>query len=303
MLKTVGWIVVAVALTAGVTAYLGSTGSRGPEASGAAPPATAVVRVENREPSVLATGVLRPEIGAEVRVGSRVSGVLEELHVTVGDTVRRGQLLAVLDPTEFEARRAEIVAELEAARVEQKFAGKDLARARSLIVADAITPTELESYERAEALARAAVVRLEASLASTEIQLDYTRIVAPIAGVVADVAVQVGETVAASFAAPTFVTIIDLDRLEVWAYVDETDIGRVRVGQRATFTVDTYPGRQFEGVVSALRPQAEIVDDVVNYVTEITITPVAGYTLRPEMTARVNIMTDSDAVTGKEGPR
>ena len=303
MLKTVGWIVVAAGLTAGATAYLGSAGSRGREASGAAPPATAVVRVEDGEPSVLATGVLRPEIGAEVRVGSRVSGVLEELHVTVGDTVRRGQLLAVLDATEFEARRAEVAAELEAARVEQEFAGKDLARARSLIVADAITPTELEWYERAEALARAAVVRLEASLASTEIQLDYTRIIAPIAGVVADVAVQVGETVAASFAAPTFVTIIDLDRLEVWAYVDETDIGRVRAGQRATFTVDTYSGREFEGVVSALRPQAEIVDDVVNYITEITIIPVHGYTLRPEMTARVNIMTESDTVTDTERRR
>ena len=108
----------------------------------------------------------------------------------------------------------------------------------------------------------------------------------------ASVSTQVGETVAASFASPTFVTIIDLDRLEVWAYVDETDIGRVEAGQRATFTVDTYLDTEFSGVVTAIQPAAEIVDNVVNYVTLVEIGPTNGKTLRPEMTTSVNIVLE-----------
>jgi macrolide-specific efflux system membrane fusion protein len=129
----------------------------------------------------------------------------------------------------------------------------------------------------------------EANHEAAGIQLGYTKVYAPISGVVAEVATQVGETVAASFAAPTFVTIIDLDRLEVWAYVDETDIGRVTVGQRAVFTVDTYSDTDFTGTVTAIRPMAEIQDAVVNYVTVIEIAERHGKILRPEMTTTVNI--------------
>ena len=292
MIKTAGWIIVAAAVALGAGSFLADTAPDRSADAGVDEQSTAVVQVRDIESSVLATGVLRPEVGAEVRVGSRASGVLAELYVTVGDTVERGDLLAVLDPTEFEARRAEAAAELESARLELEFAGRDLARARRLIAARAIAATDFEAFERAEELGRARVRRLEAALASAEIQLGYTRIVAPVGGVIADVATQVGETVAASFAAPTFVTIIDLERLEVWAYVDETDIGRVRVSQRAYFTVDTYPGHEFEGTVTAIRPKAEVVDNVVNYITEIAITSGHGRTLRPEMTARVNIVTE-----------
>lgn len=286
------WIVVAAVLA---IAAVSLRGGRAPERS--ADMAVegrfrAVVELHDIESSVVATGVLRPAVGAEVRVGSRASGVLAELYVTVGDTVELGDLLAVLDPTESEASRAEVAADLESARAELEYAGNELARRRGLIASEAITAAELESFERAAALARARVARLDAALASAEIQLGYTRIGAPISGVIAEVATQVGETVAASFTAPTFVTIIDLDRLEVWAYVDETDIGRVRVSQRASFTVDTYPDHEFDGTITAIRPKADIVDDVVNYVTEIAIAPGHGRTLRPEMTARVNIVTE-----------
>lgn len=292
MLKTAGWLTLLAALTLGAWSFLGGGPADLPTPAGGPARSKAVVQVRDIESSVLATGVLRPEVGAEVRVGSRASGVLAELHVTVGDTVKRGQLLAVLDPTELEARRAEVAAELAGARVDLAFADKDLARARGLLAGQVIAPAEFEAVERAEEVALARVGRLEAALTSADVQLGYARIVAPIAGVIADVATQVGETVAASFAAPTFVTIIDLDRLEVWAYVDETDVGRVSVSQSVRFTVDTYPDHEFEGTVTAIRPQAEIVDNVVNYVTEIAITPGHGRTLRPEMTARVSIVTE-----------
>lgn len=291
MARIAGWIIVAAVLAIAAVSLRGNraTGRSADEVVDGQ--SRAVVEVRDIESSVVATGVLRPAVGAEVRVGSRASGVLAELYVTVGDTVERGDLLAVLDPTELEARRAEVAADLESACVEFEYARKELVRRRGLIEAEAIAAAEFDSFERAEALARARVEQLEAALASAEIQLGYTRITAPIDGVIADVATQVGETVAASFEAPTFLTIIDLDRLEVWAYVDETDIGRVSVAQRASFRVDTYPDHEFEGTVTAIRPKAEIVDDVVNYVTEIAITPGHGRALRPEMTARVNIVT------------
>jgi len=111
---------------------------------------------------------------------------------------------------------------------------------------------------------------------------------------VASVATQEGETVSASFATPTFVTLIDLNRLEVWAYVDETDIGRIELGQRATFTVDTYGDASFAGTVTAIYPKAEIRDNVVNYIAVVRFEPQPGRTLRPDMTAFVRIALPAD---------
>jgi macrolide-specific efflux system membrane fusion protein len=110
---------------------------------------------------------------------------------------------------------------------------------------------------------------------------------------VASVSTQEGETVAASFTTPTFVTIIDLDRLELWAYVDETDIGRVEEGQRAVFTVDTYTDTDFEGQVQSIYPDAVIENTVVNYITIIRIGDRHGKILRPEMTAYVTIYLET----------
>ncbi len=242
--------------------------------------------------TVLATGVVRPMVGAQVRVGSRVSGVLEQLFVTVGDGVREGQLLAQLDSTELTARVRQAEAALENANTEHAYAAQEYQRAFALRDREIIAETEMALMERQRDVAASQVRQADATLESARIQLAYTKIYAPINGVVAEVATQVGETVAASFASPTFVTIIDLDRLEVWAYVDETDIGRVEVAQRAVFTVDTYTDTDFEGVVTAIRPMAEIQDAVVNYVTVIEIVDGHGKILRPEMTTTVNIVLE-----------
>lgn len=254
---------------------------------------TATVERRDIGSTVLATGVIRPQVGAEVQVGSRASGILQRLNVTVGDQVQAGDVLAELDPTEFQARLDQALASLETAKVEERFAGIDLARARELRASEVISQAELDGAERAHQVAGTGLMQAEASHRAAEIQLAYAVIRAPVSGVVASVSTQVGETVAASFASPTFVTIIDLDRLEIWAYVDETDIGRVEVGQAATFTVDTYLDTEFRGAVTAIQPKAEIVDNVVNYVTLIEIGPSEGKILRPEMTATVNIYLES----------
>ncbi len=241
---------------------------------------------------VLATGIVRPRVGAEVAAGSRVSGILSKLHCDVGSQVKSGELLAELDPTEFEAvcRNAEAV--LENAIAERDYAhaffNRQKKMGKTIVSAD-----EIDLAERTYRVTKAKVKQAEASRQSAMIQLGYTKIVAPIAGVVASVSTQVGETVQASFSAPTFVTIIDLDRLEVWAYVDETDIGRIQVGQLSTFTVDTYMGTEFVGKVSAIYPKAEVRDNVVNYVVIIEVLEKHGKILRPEMTATVKIALEA----------
>jgi RND family efflux transporter MFP subunit len=254
-----------------------------------------VARVARRtiESSVKATGVVKPRIGAEVKAGSRVSGVVARLHVRIGDEVARGQLLAELDTRELVARRDQARAALAAADATLQYARSDFRRKQSLNASELLSAAELDVAERGRGVAEQQHAEAAANLAFARTQLGYSRITAPIAGVVASVTTQEGETVAASLEAPTFVTLVDLARLEVWAYVDETDIGRIAKGQTAHFTLDTYPDEEFEGRVSAVYPQAEIRDNVVNYVTVVTFEPPPGRTLRPEMTTTVRITLDT----------
>jgi macrolide-specific efflux system membrane fusion protein len=221
--------------------------------------------------------------------------VVEKLHVTVGDRVAAGQLLAELSRVELETqvRRAEAV--LQNATADLAFSEPELGRARQLAAVGGVSAAELSGAERAVESSRARVREARAALEAATTQLGYTEIRAPIGGVVASVSTHEGETVAASFAAPTFLTIVNLDRLEVWAYVDETDIGRIRPGQDATFTVDSYPDQPFEGRVTAIRPTAEVRDNVVNYVTLIAFVNRADRLLRPEMTTTVHIALDRKA--------
>ncbi|NOY60728.1 MAG: efflux RND transporter periplasmic adaptor subunit [Calditrichaeota bacterium] len=251
---------------------------------------TATVTRRDISSSVLATGIIKPMVGAEVRVGSRASGTVQHLYVNIGDMVEKGQVLAELDPAELQAEYNQAKAALENARANYEYAKLDLKRQRSLLKQNFISQNQLDLAEKSFEINKAKLKQAEANLAYAGIQLGYTKIIAPISGVIASVATQEGETVTARFSAPTFVTIINLKKLEVWAYVDETDIGRVQVGQHATFTVDTYPATDFEGVVTAIYPKAVIQDNVVNYVTTIKITNFKGKTLRPEMTTTVKIL-------------
>lgn len=260
-------------------------------AARAAAPAPERVRPRHAE-EVKATGVIKPMVGAEVRVGSRVSGVVRRLFVRIGDRVEKGELLAELDDRDLVSRRREALAALNLAQANLDYARAELARKRGL--RDLLSPSELDVAQRAFAVAEQQTAGARAALEAATTQLGYARIAAPIAGVVASIATQEGETVAASFAAPTFVTLLDLERLEVWAYVDETDIGRIQPGLPARFTVDTYGGEEFEGRVTAIYPKPEIRDNVVNYVTVIRFDAPRDRVLRPEMTATVRVAAMND---------
>jgi RND family efflux transporter MFP subunit len=234
-----------------------------------------------------ATGVIKPQNGAEVRVGSRISGVLRTLHADIGDSVHAGQLLAELADEELRASLA-----LMRARVSELEAQLDYSR---LLLqrnerAGVLSELDLANLRKAVAIDEARLAQMQASLDSEQIRLSWTRVTAPIAGTVASVSTQQGETIAASFAAPTFLTIIDLNRLEIQAYVDEADIGGITLGQSVHFSVDTFPDARFDGVVSTIYPKAEIVNNVVNYIVIIGIATPFGAQLRPEMTARVQFV-------------
>jgi HlyD family secretion protein len=282
------WILVLGAI--GVTAFTVAM-LRRPDAQAGE---VAAVRVTRRRPDtvVKATGVVKPMIGAEVRVGARVSGIVRRLHVRIGDSVRKGELLAELDDRGLEAQRKQAGAALKLAEANRGFARAELARVRALFAQRLVSPNDLDRAEQACEVARQQANSAAANLDVALTEQGYTRIVAPISGVVSAVTTQEGETVAASFAAPTFVTLLDLGRLEVWAYVDETDIGRIRVGQPARFTVDTYSDQEIQGQVTSIHPQAEIRDNVVNYVAVLSFDRPPGRILRPEMTAMVRIETN-----------
>lgn len=249
--------------------------------------------------TVVSTGVIRPMVGAEVNVGSRVSGTVVNLPVKVGDKVEPGQLLAELDTTALEATADQMRADVALARPRVALAESVLKRRQQLAGQGLASAEDLDIALSDLAVKRAQLEASEARLRSAEIILGYTRITAPLRGVVAEVTTREGETVAADFSAPTFVTIVDLDRLEVLAYVDETDIGRIKAGQSATFTVDTYPQMEFKAVVNTIQPSAELQNNVVNYVVRLEFEPVDGFILRPEMTAHLRLVVAEreDALT------
>ena len=242
--------------------------------------------------TITATGVIRPVTGAEVNVGSRISGTVVSLPVEIGDRVATGQVLAELDSTALQAEADEARADVNLAIPRVDLAESTLARREKLATKGLASTEDLEIARRDLAVARAQLAANLARQRSAEIELDYTRITAPIDGVVAEVSTREGETVAAAFAAPNFVTIIDLERLEVLAYVDETDIGRVVVGQTSLFSVDTFPEVEFTAKVTAIQPRAELQGSVVNYLVRLEFERSDEYTLRPEMTAHVRIVVD-----------
>jgi HlyD family secretion protein len=242
---------------------------------------------------VIATGTVAPQVGAEVPVGPRVSGTLKKLYVQIGDVVKKGEVLGVLDERDLAANVDSARASLAAAKAAEVYARSNHERLKDLLPKGYVSQDAVDVARQNMDSASANVKKAQAQLAYTEIQHSYATVRAPIDGVVESVATQEGSTVAASFNAPTFVTLIDLGRLEVDAYVDEVDIGGVQVGQKATFAVDAFADKVFNGVVQAIRPQAVVQDNVVNYAVILTITDPFENMLRPQMTASVTINMDS----------
>lgn len=240
--------------------------------------------------TVNATGTVRLRVGSEVRVGSQLSGIVKKLNVTVGSQVHAGDLIAEIDDAPIQARLAQAEAQAQLDRASLDRARQNFERARELMSQGLIPAQQEQDLELALAEAKA---RYEKSLRDrdlVQVDLRYVAIRAPITGTVSSVSTQEGETVAAAFTAPTFVTIIGENALQLVAMVDETDIANVRPGNPVVFTVDSYPARDFPGAVVSVAPKATIVSGVVNYEVTINIRKGARL-LKPDMTANVSVQT------------
>ena len=262
---------------------------------------TATVSTGDVIDSVGATGIL--EAVTTVQVGSQVSGKIQELYADFNSIVRAGEVIARLDPSLFETQveqsKANLIraqADVERLAIAVDDAETRLARAEGLSARDLIPASELEAAQVEVRLAeaqlrssRAQMTQAEASLNQVNVNLGHTIITSPIDGIVISRSVDVGQPVAASMQAPIlFLLAADLTKMKVNANIDESDVGRIRPGQVVTFRVDAYPDSEFEGLVSQVRLEPIVVENVVTYATQIDV-PNPDLRLKPGMTATVTL--------------
>jgi HlyD family secretion protein len=255
--------------------------------------------------SVACSGTLTTHVAVDV--GSQVSGTVAELHADFNSVVHKGDILARLDPGLFDARvqqargaLAVATASVETDQAAIADASEKLGRAETLADRQLIPQSDLDdamvAMREAQAQLHADEGGVEAArgvLDQCEVDLSHTVITSPVDGVVIDRKVDAGQTVAAGFQAPSLFSVAtDLSRLEVEAAVDESDIGQVRTGQRARFSVDAYPRQEFEGTVTQVRLQPAVVQNVVSY-TAVVAVDNRNLALRPGMTATVSIDVDA----------
>lgn len=241
--------------------------------------------------TVTATGTLSAV--KTVQIGSQVSGVIARLYADFNSQVQKGQLLAELDPTPFEQQVEQRRADVTRAQVQTDDARIKYLREKRLADAGLSAQAEVDSAKATLDGARAQVQQASAALSSAQTNLRYTKITSPTDGVVVDKQYEVGQTVAASFQAPTLFEIAqDLTKMQVQADVDQSDIGRVKVGQVARFSVDAYPDEEFRGRISQIRFNAQVNQNVVTYPVILEVENPEGR-LRPKMTANVTINVDT----------
>src|SRR4051812_35541905 len=318
MKRAIIGVLIVVAIGAGAGAYYMRRG--GPEIQVITSPITRGDIVD----TVGASGTLQAV--TTVQGGSQVSGNISFLGADFNSIVKKGQVIARLDPSLFEAQLQQAKANLQQARANLAKSQSDLerskvmltdaqqkyARAKELAARQLLPQSDLDtaktavdsaaatlaSAEATVTQTQAAVSQSQASVNQNQVNLDHTTIEAPIDGIIIQRSVDVGQTVAASMQAPTlFIIAADLTKMQVNANIDESDVGRIRPGQHVTFKVDAYPTDTFEGTVSQIRLQPVVVQNVTTYGTVIDV-PNAQLKLKPGMTAnvKVEIAKKSDAL-------
>lgn len=272
----------------------------------------------NLQATVSASGTVNPV--TQVSVGTQISGQIKELYADFNSEVRAGQLIALIDPETYEYRVRQAQADVDAAKaalltqqaglskskVDADEALRDAERKKQLVAkqfiaqseadkAVAVANSSLASVMVVEAQiknAQATVAQREAAYAQARIDLTRTKITSPVSGIVIKRAIEKGQTVAASLQSPElFVIAQNLRDMQVDASIDESDVGRIKTGQRATFTVDAFPGQTFDGEVRQVRKAAQSVANVVTYVAVVGFSNTDGRLL-PGMTANVRVVTD-----------
>lgn len=265
---------------------------------------TAKIEQGNLMAVVSASGTLNPVVS--VSVGSQVSGQLKEVLVDFNSPVKKGQLIARIDPETFESKLRQSEANVNAARaavqrdeVTLREAQNDLVRRQALLEKNFISGADLDKVKATAAMqaeilntTKAQLAVVQAQAAQARIDLEHTAIRAPVDGIVTKKSVEPGQTVAASLQAPElFVIAQDLRDMQVETSIDEADVGRIAPGQAATFTVDAFPNRTYQAEVKQVRKAALNVQNVVTYVVLVSARN-EDLRLLPGMTANVRIISD-----------
>jgi HlyD family secretion protein len=249
----------------------------------------ATIEKGDLEAAVSATGTL----GAvtTVQVGTQVSGKVTEILVDFNDHVKKGQLIARIDPTlsEQTVRDAEAGLERSQADLEQK--RLEYQRSEQLFQRKVLTEIEFNTAKYALAMAQATVKSAQVTRDRARQNLSYTQIYAPIDGIVVERTVELGQTVVASMQTPQlFLIANDLSQMQILASVDESDIGAIVDGQNVRFSVQAYPNENFEGQVKQVRLQSKTTENVVNYTVVVRVANASGK-LKPGMTATLEFLT------------
>ena len=258
---------------------------------------------------VTAMGTINPVVS--VQVGTQVSGMIKSLHADFNSVVKAGDIVAVIDPEPLRARRDQAASNLDMSKANVARARTDLAqrkreldRVKSLVAQQFVSQNDVDvavtNFQAAEAqmnVVAAQVKQAEAALNAVELELKYTVIRSPVNGIVVARNVEVGQTIAASFATPNlFLIALDLTKMQVDTNVSESDIGGITEGTEATFTVDAYPGHQFSGTIRQVRLAPINVQNVVTYNVVVSVDN-QDLRLKPGMTANVSIVVaQRDAV-------
>ncbi len=300
--KRARWLVVLLVVAAG-TAVLWSK-YRAASVEPVTRYRTAEARIGNLTVMVTATGQLQPI--KEVEVGSEVSGIIDEVLVDFNDYVKAGQVLARVNTEKLDAQIRQDKAQLETARAkvedakvtreETESAYKRALEARERSKGQLPSKQELDTAKAAFERAKVAVASAQAAVTQAEAALDLDQttrgkavIKSPVDGVVLARKVEPGQTIAASFTTPTMFNLAkDLRVMKLQVNIDEADVGQVKMGQKATFTVDAFPGRPFPGKITQLRYQSTTTNNVVTYLAEISVDN-RELLLRPGMTATASI--------------
>lgn len=253
--------------------------------------------------TVTSSGNITPVV--TVNVGAAVSGTIKELYVDFNSPVKKDQVIAQIDPATFRAQVEQshgnylaAQANMEKAKVTLADAQRTMKRYQDLVRDGSVSVSDFDTYATAAASAKAALGAAQGSVAQAKgsydqarTNLDYATIRSPVDGIVISRAVDVGQTVAASFQTPTLFTIAqDLTKMQIYATVDESDIGKVKEGGNATFTVDAYPEARFVGTVTQVRNAATTVQNVVTYTVVVGVDN-SDLRLKPGMTANVTFVT------------
>lgn len=287
---------------------------------------TAEVKRGDIKAVLVETGIIKPQVGARVKIGARATGEIIEMRVEIGSRVKKGELIARIDDREIvktiDQTKAAIASKrytlmkvvktypkrINEARANFDYAVIEYEREKNLIrhdytKQDAVDKTKSrfeasaailkrlqDEFTIEQKIVRSDIRELEARLGQQKIKLSYTKIVAPIDGIVSDVTAQEGETIVTGLQVANLVTVLDTLRLEMWIYVDETDISSIKTGQHVEYYVDTYPDKTFKGNIEKIYPQPIARDNITYYLAIARIPEDDAAFLKPEMTTYAKIV-------------